>query len=138
MSGPQRRRRPNLIQSNREHPGSTRTHPWLTGQHGAVAATQQAGKDKPIIRYALVGFAAVTLLSTTLIPDDAFARVVRGGAGGYRGAGAVGVRGGGYRAAAIRGGRYGGIWRSLARRSLGRRGRGGSRGGGRRGLLTAT
>ena len=69
-----------------------------------------------MLRHALLGFAAVTLLSATLIPDDAFARGGRGG-GGFRG-GAVGVRGGavgvrhgavGVRGAAVgvRGGHYG-------------------------------
>jgi hypothetical protein len=61
-----------------------------------------------MLRHALLGLAAVTLLSATLIPDDAFARGGRGG-GGFRG-GAVGVRGGavGVRggAVAVRGGAY--------------------------------
>jgi hypothetical protein len=72
-----------------------------------------------MLRHALLGLAAVTLLSATLIPDDAFARGgrgggVRGGAVGVRGGavgvrgGAVAVRGGAYRTAAVRGGRYGG------------------------------
>jgi len=55
-----------------------------------------------MLRHALLGFAAVTLLSATLIPDDAFARGGRGGAG-FRG-GAVGVRHG---AVGVRGGHYG-------------------------------
>ena len=74
-----------------------------------------------MLRHALLGLAAVTLLSATLIPDDAFARGGRGG-GGFRG-GAVGVRGGavgvrhgavGVRGAAVgvRGGYYGGARRA--------------------------
>ena len=70
-----------------------------------------------MLRHALVALAAITLLSATLIPDDAFARGGRGGGGGGRGGGAagvrggaVGVRGGGYRTAGVRGGRYGGYY----------------------------
>jgi len=94
------------------------------GQHWTAVAIELAGKDKPMLRHALVALAAITLLSATLIPDDAFARGGRGGGGGVRGGGAagvrggavgvrggaVGVRGGGYRTAGVRGGRYGGYY----------------------------
>jgi hypothetical protein len=89
---------------------------FISGSRTAVAI-ELAGKDKPMLRHALVALAAITLLSATLIPDDAFARGGRGGGGGVRGGGAagvrggaVGVRGGGYRTAGVRGGRYGGYY----------------------------
>ena len=58
-----------------------------------------------MLRHALVALAAITLLSATLIPDDASARGGgRGGGGGVRaGGGAAGVRGG---AVGVRAGGY--------------------------------
>ena len=55
-----------------------------------------------MLRHALLGFAAATLLTATLMPDDAQARGFRGG-GGYHGAA---VRGGGYHGGAWRGAGY--------------------------------
>ena len=58
------------------------------------------------VRYGLIGFAALTLVAASLVPDDAFAR--RGGGGGFRGGGGGGIRAGGFhggmRAGGIRGG----------------------------------
>ena len=58
-----------------------------------------------LVRYGLIGFAALTLVAASLVPDDAFAR--RGGGGGFRGGGG-GMRAGGFhggmRAGGIRGG----------------------------------
>ena len=63
-----------------------------------------------MLRYFLAAFAALVLLTASLIPDDAYARGRGGGAyrggGGYRG-GAVAVRGARGGAVAVRGGRYG-------------------------------
>jgi hypothetical protein len=67
--------------------------------------------DLPMLRNALVGLAAATLLSAVFVPDDALAyrgggaRVHAGGAVGVRG-GAVAGRGVAYRGAAYRGGAY--------------------------------
>lgn len=49
-----------------------------------------------MLRYILVGLAALVLVTATLIPDDAYAR--RGGGGGFRGGG------GGFHGGAVRGG----------------------------------
>jgi len=54
-----------------------------------------------MLKYILVALAAFTLLTATLIPDDAYAR--RGGGGGFRGGGG-GFHGGGMRAGGFRGG----------------------------------
>ena len=68
-----------------------------------------------MIRYILAAFAALILLTASLIPDDAYARGGRGG-GAYRGGG--GYRGG---AVAVRGPRGGG---AVAVRGAGYRGYG--------------
>src|SRR5262245_7176451 len=57
---------------------------------GRVAAIVLWQRRTPMLRHALVGLAAATLLSATLIPDDASAR---GGRGGGARAGGAGVRG---------------------------------------------
>jgi hypothetical protein len=51
-------------------------------------------KEYVMVRYGLIGFAAVTLLAASLVPGDAFARGGRGGGGGMR---AGGFGGGGMR-----------------------------------------
>jgi len=68
-----------------------------------------------MLRYVLAAFAALVLLTASLIPDDAYARGRGGGAyrggGGFHGGcyrgGAVAVRGARGGAVAVRGGRYG-------------------------------
>ena len=86
-----------------------------------------------MLRYSLAAFAALVLLTASLIPDDAEARArgggYRAGGGAYRGGavavrgprggGAVAVRGAGYRGYGYRGGYrgYGGAAASVQRRS---------------------
>jgi hypothetical protein len=64
------------------------------------------GQEDLMVRYGLIGFAAVTMLAASLVTDDSFARGGRGGGGGFRGGGAGmragGVGGGGMRMAGAR------------------------------------
>jgi hypothetical protein len=71
-----------------------------------------------MFRYALAGLAAIVLVATSLIPDDAFAR--RGGgmrAGGFHGGGARAAH---FRGGAVHAGRYAHVSRPIAGRPVAR------------------
>jgi hypothetical protein len=106
-------------------------HEWLGGLARDRCRNHIGRKGKPMLRHILIGLAAATLVTATLVPDDALAR--RGGGGGARGGGGFhgAAVGGGVRGVGVRGGRpvaragvrgaayRGAAWRGAARGAAG-------------------